>query len=64
MNEQQRLAIRQLLGEDSPEGYIETLDTMFEAWLCSPHCDGTTGDQRSVTFTHIKALKHFMKSLR
>lgn len=60
----EREAVKKLLSEDKPEGYIATLDEMFEAWLCSPHCDGTTGDQRSIALTQIKALKRFMKSLR
>lgn len=60
----ERIAVRELLGEDEPDGYIETLDTMFEAWLCSDHADGTNGLQRSVAYTRFKAIKRLMNSIK
>ena len=59
----ERKAVRELLSEDKAEGYIETLDTMFEAWFCSEYCNGTTIEQRSVILSHVKALKQFLNSV-
>lgn len=58
-----KTAIDELLREDSREGYTETLDLMFEAWLCSNYADGTTIDQRSLTLTRTKALKRFIHAI-
>ena len=56
-------AVKNLLREDTPEEFMETLDTMFEAWLCSNAADGTTGDQRATKLTHTKALKQLLQSI-
>lgn len=60
---EEKAAIDELLREDSPEGYTETLELLFEAWLCSNYVDGTTIDQRSLTLTHTKALKRFLHAI-
>jgi hypothetical protein len=59
----ERIAVRQLLGEDEPEEFIETIDTLYEAWICSELSDGTTSQQRTAALLHIKALKRLMNSL-
>ena len=58
-----KVAIDELLREDSPEGYTETLDLMFEAWLCSNFADDTTIEERTLTLTHTKALKRFLHAI-
>lgn len=63
MTEKQKNAVNELLNEDCPENFIESIDLMFEAWYCSEYCNGTTIDQRSVMLTHVKALKQFLKSI-
>lgn len=60
----ERTAVRQFLGEDEPAEFIETIDTMFEAWICSEHSDGTTPNQRATAMQHIKALKRLMNSIK
>jgi hypothetical protein len=57
-------AVRELLGEDEPAEFIETIDTMYEAWICSDHSDGTTSSQRATATQHIKALKRLMNSIK
>jgi len=57
-------AVRELLGEDEPAEFIETIDTMFEAWICSEFSDGTTGTQRALALSHIKALKRLINSIK
>ena len=56
-------AIEALLREDTIECYTETLDELWEAWLCSNYADGTTGDERSLKLTHTKALKRFLQAI-
>ncbi len=63
MSEVKNKAIHNLLSEDSPKNFIETIDLMFEAWFCSEYCDGTTIDQRSLVLTHTKALKRFLNGI-
>jgi hypothetical protein len=60
----ERVAVRQLLNEDEPEQFIETIDTMFESWLCSDDSSGTTSSQRTTALAHIKALKRLMNSIK
>lgn len=59
----ERTAVREALGVDEPDEFIETIDTLYEAWICSEHCDGTTSTQRALALSHIKALKRLMNSL-
>lgn len=56
-------AVADLLREDKVECYTETLDELFEAWLCSNAVDGTTVEQRSTKLVHTKALKRFLQSI-
>lgn len=60
----EREAIKELLSEDEPAGYIETLDEMFEAWLSSELTNGTTGNMRMTAYLHVKALKRLMNSIK
>jgi len=61
---EQKKAVDELLTEDSPEGYSETLDTLFEAWLCSNYPNNLTGEQRASLYYDYKAMKRFMGKLK
>jgi hypothetical protein len=56
----ERTAVEELLQEDSPEGYYETLSTFYEAYVSSPHCDGSTGEQRLQVLKDFKSLRRFL----
>lgn len=57
---EKKKAIDELLSEDTPDGYYETLSQFYEAWNSSALSDGTTPDQRSIVLTHFKALRRFL----
>ena len=63
MSEKKEKAVSKLLIEDDPLQYAQTIDELFEAWLCSNHCDGTSIEDRSIKLTHTKALKRFFTEL-
>ncbi len=49
---------------DEPENISDTLDEVFEDWLCSSHNDGLDSNERSKVYTHIKALKNFLSQVK
>lgn len=57
-------AVNELLHEDTPEAYEETLELFFESWLTSDLTDGTTGKERSKRYSNFKATKRFLKNLK
>ena len=59
-NQAGQTAIEELLQEDSPEGYYETLSTFYEAYVSSSNCDGTTGEQRLQVLKDFKSLRRFL----
>lgn len=60
---EENAAIDELRMGDSPEGYTETIDLMFEAWLCSIYADGSTVAQRTLMLANTKALKRFLHAI-
>lgn len=61
---EQKTAIDELLNEDCPEGYYETMSVMYEAWVGSDHSSGTSADQRSIVLSRFKALRRFLFRLQ
>lgn len=61
---EKKTSIEELLSEDSPEGYCETLSIMYEAWIGSDHSSGTSADQRSRILIHFKSLRRFLFKLQ
>lgn len=57
---EKKTAVEELLEEDTPAGYCSTLSTFYEAYVQSPHCDGTNGDQRAKALCHFKSLRRFL----
>lgn len=56
-------AVNDLLINDAPDQFSETLDELWEAWLCSNAADGTNAEQRYVKLMHTKALKKFLAEI-
>jgi len=63
-NENEQTAVNELLREDSPEGFNEMLDAMFEAWVCSSSVSNTTSEQRTSLYCDYKAIKQFFVKLK
>ena len=63
MNDIKEKAVSKLLFEDDPLQYAQTIDELFEAWLCSNSIEGSTVEDRSLKLTHTKALKRFLNEL-
>jgi len=61
---EQKEAVDELLTEDSPEGYCETLSTLYEAWIGSDHSSGTSAEQRSTVLNRFKAIRKFLFRLQ
>ena len=47
----------ELLREDYPEDYCQSIQQFYEAWIGSAFSDGTTGSERATAYRHYKKLR-------
>ena len=63
-SQEKKTPIEELLAEDTPEGYFETLSRFYSAWIGSEHSNGTSPEQRTLVLTHFKAMRRFLYKLQ
>lgn len=52
-----------IITKDEPERFVETLDTMFDAWLVSDGAGELTNMERSQRLFHYRQLQELLRCL-